>query len=139
MHRGAWGATVHGVEKSRTRLSVCGHRPGDPLPGRSLPSVNGPNPGGFCSVGPSASGLPLEVLYLGGSWGCPSLSLGQAQELDGGWEEEADGWAWNPSSPPALAPGRSPSGQQLPRCPRTRAPVSAPFLGKQQAFLSLSP
>ena len=73
--------------------------PGDPLPGRSLPSVNGPNPGGFCSVGPSASGLPLEVLYLGGSWGCPSLSLGQAQELDGGWEEEADGWAWNPSSP----------------------------------------
>ena len=99
MHRGAWGATVHGVEKSRTRLSVCGHRPGDPLPGRSLPIVNGPNPGGFCSVGPSASGLPLEVLYLGGSWGCPSLSLGQAQELDGGWEEEADGWAWNPSSP----------------------------------------
>lgn len=31
--------------------------------------------------------------------GCPSLGLGQAWELGGGWEEEAHGWAWNPSSP----------------------------------------
>lgn len=82
----------------------------------------------------------MEVLYLGGSGGCPSLGLGQAWELGGGWEEEADGWAWNPSSPPPQPPAaRSPSGQQLPRCPRTRAPVSVAFLGKQQAFLSLSP
>ena len=109
-------------------------------PGRSLPSVNGPNAGGFCSVEASAPGLPVEVLYLGGSGGCPSLGLGQAWELGGGWEEEADGWAWNPSSPPPQPPAaRSPSGQQLPRCPRTRAPVSVAFLGKQQAFLSLSP
>lgn len=41
----------------------------------------------------------------------------------GVWEEEA---------------GCSPSGLRLLRCPRTRAPVSAQLLDKQQAFLSLS-
>ena len=43
----------------------------------------------------------MEVLYLGGSGGCPSLGLGQAWELAGGWEEEADGWA-SPGAEPGL-------------------------------------
>lgn len=133
----------------RSGAGLAHGRPGAPLPEESPPSLEGPDPDGLRSIWASGKqhlgvllsipGLLPEALLSGWEGGCAAPGLREAPLFlpagPGAW------WGCGrkrlrsaQESPPFLHLASS-----LPRCPKTRAPVSAQLLGKQQAFLSLSP
>lgn len=136
----------------RSKAGFVCSGPGAPLPEKSWPSFEGSDPEGFCSI--QASGRQHLIRHLNMHLNIPGLCLGGSRAvlyqapgklLSSSWSGLGAGWGCgrkrliaqprNPFSCPAALHLAS----SLPHCPSTRAPVSAPLLGKQQAFLSRSP
>ena len=81
MDRGAWGATVRGVERSRTRLSVLGHRPGEPLQGEACPASTAQTQGVSAALRPQ----PQDCLWRSCIWVGVGAALPWVSGRPGSW------------------------------------------------------